>query len=244
MLKKIFFLIFKVSLILVITIIIYHSGIFYGGKKVQVNSQKTSIEQLTVTKKNISGDIEKAIEKQNPHPTTLIKDTNLIQNRSGSSITSINLMEHASQNDRPLLGIPNAKQGDSFKVDGPLWYDGNAKLAKYDSKSLQMDISMKAADKVLGYDVKLPFKLKDGKLNLSINLEKKSEGNYSLVIVDKNNNGSKQVQNVKETEKMIGGKKELTFAGALGTTTFTISSAGDIAIKPHGVPFTLDLNKN
>lgn len=254
MLKKIFLLIFKVSFALIFAISVYYSYLFYGVKKVEFNLQVNNfVKQVLGTEKTSnSAPVSKSqTQSQAPQTTTATpsaststKDTKTIQAKTGSSITSVNLVEHAEVNAKPIFGIPNAKQGDSFKVDGPLWYDGNAKLSKYDSKSMQMDISMKAADKVLGYDLNLPFKLKDGKLNLSISLDKKSEGKYTLVILDKNNNNSKQVQEVSETEKIIGSKKELTFSGAQGVTTFTISSAGDIAIKPHGVPFTLDLNKN
>lgn len=249
MLKKIFLLIFKVSFTLIFAISVYYSYLFYGGKKVEFNLQVNNFVKhvLGTEKTSNSAPVAKPqtqIQTSPPPETRAVKDTKTIQAKTGSSITSVNLVEHASPNDKPILGIPNAKQGDSFKVDGPLWYDGSAKLSKYDSKSMQMDISMKAADKILGYDLNLPFKLKDGKLNLSISLDKKADGKYTLVIFDKNNNNSKQVQSVTETEKMIGNKKELTFSGAQGVTTFTISSAGDIAIKPHGVPFTLDLNKN
>lgn len=237
----------KRKLLLLLPIMFIIDIVHVKESKMEVS---TNIQNLDSTNKTQntqkSVQIEK-VEKPKIEETKLVSiDKKVIINnpKEGSSIKSINMFETKKADEKPIMDLPNTKQGDSFKVDGPLWYDGSANLKKYDSKSMQFDISMKAAKSVLGFDTNIPYTIKDGKVNLSISIEKKSDGKYVMTTSDNNNNGSKLTNSVSSTEKMVGNKREIVFDAGYGNkTTFLVSKNGDMSIKPKGAPFSLDLYK-
>lgn len=153
-----------------------------------------------------------------------------------SRSTSTNTATQAP-NQQFVLGLPQTKQGDSFAVDGPLWYDGNATVRRYDSQALQLDITLKG-------DSQIPYAVKNGMANVSITLVKNPDGRYNLTILDNNNPANVDNQTVSAVERMVGVNKEITFASTSNRqTTFLISPNGSMSIKPQGSPFSLDLIK-
>lgn len=158
----------------------------------------------------------------------------------GTSKTNISFLE-SKINDKPAINIPNAKAGDKYEVDGPLWYDGTAELKKYDSNSMEVKINMKASEKVLGVKTNIPYIIKDGKVNISVKLEKGNGNDFKLTTTDHNNSDKKTTQTVTSS----GPDNNLTMSDKYGNkTTFNIKKNGNMSIKMAGAPFSIDLNKS
>lgn len=145
-----------------------------------------------------------------------------------------------------IVKVEDIKEGDTFVVDGPMWYDGTAKLNKFNEQTLDLNLEMKATDKFGAIE----FVIKDGSVNLDIVLDKPDE-DYRLTVVDNNNNGEKMVQdNLKieygETSGGLfsGSKDYIKVSNAEDSTTFTINKPGHISIKTSAIPVSVDLIKN
>lgn len=144
-----------------------------------------------------------------------------------------------------IVEVENIAQGDSFIVDGPIWYDGNAELLKFNNEILELHLEMKATDKFGQVD----FVVKDGSVNLNISLTKPDE-DYCLTVTDNNNDGKKLVQdNLKieygETEGGLFSKAKdyVKASNEKDETTFTVNSPGNISIKSTAMPVSVDLIK-
>lgn len=185
---------------------------------------------------NNTNTTQNQVKKENNVSSTSNLNSKLTQTTStGKSSANLSFVDN-----NPILNIPKAKAGDKFNVDGPLWYDGTATLKKYDQNTMEFDISMKAAKKVLGVNTNIPYEIKNGKISLSVKLEKTKDNEYILTTTDHNNSDKKDVQKVKST----GTDKNLTMTDKYGNkTSFTIKSNGDMSIKTAGAPFSLDLTK-
>lgn len=176
-----------------------------------------------------------------------IQQNNILNSKSdskqiasiGKSNSNFPFLEY-QKSSTPILNIPNAKAGDKFEVDGPLWYDGNATLNKFDDKTLEFSISMKAAKKVLGFETNIPYEMKNGKVSLNVKLEKIKDNEYILTTTDNNNNGKTYKQSVKSS----GSSSNVVMTDNYGNkTTFNIKGNGNMSIKMSGAPFSIDLNK-
>lgn len=195
-----------------------------------------------------SNQTDNKVTAKTENTTTPEKPSNIILNNKsdskqiasiGKSNTNFSFLEDKKLN-TPILNIPNAKAGDKFEVDGPLWYDGNATLNKFDDKTLEFSISMKAAKKVLGFETNIPYEIKNGKVSLNVKLEKIKDNEYVLTTTDNNNNGKTYKQSVKSS----GSSNNVIMTDNYGNkTTFNIKGNGNMSIKMSGAPFSIDLNK-
>lgn len=207
---------------------------------ISVNNNTT----INYTKAN-----DKKVSDKKPQEQVSVKDNssgnlNVKSNVSklpaqGKSTASLSIFE-SKVSDKPIINLPNTKAGAKYEVDGPLWFDGKAELKKYDASSLEFKINMKAADKILGQETNLPYKIKDGKVSLTVKLEKLSNNEFKMITIDHNNSDKKLTQNVKSS----GSESNVTMSDKYGNkTTFNVKKNGDMTIKVAGVPFGFDLNK-
>lgn len=105
-----------------------------------------------------------ASPKPSSTPTTVNTNTTPQVNPQPAPVTS----------QPPLITISGFKKGDQYNVDGPLWYDGTAKIEEFNNNEMKININMSAPA------VGLQFQLKDGKLNISIRLFRDSKLNCYL----------------------------------------------------------------
>lgn len=145
-----------------------------------------------------------------------------------------------------IVEVKDIKQGDTFIVDGPMWYDGTAELLKFDDKALDLHLNMKATDKFGAID----FVIKDGSVDLNMSLTKDGEY-YSLAVTDNYNNGQQLVQNNLKVQygKTEGGffskaKDYVKASNGKDETTFTVNSPGHILIESTAMSFSVELIKN
>ena len=141
----------------------------------------------------------------------------------------------------PLIPISGFKKGDEYSVDGPLWYDGSAKLQEFNSSEMRINIVMNVPS--LG----IPYQIKDGKIDVTIKFSKDSK--YNLYLSDNNKSKTYTVPQVGlETGKISGGwfskEKEYAKITALGQYyTFTVESPQVITISSNTLPGGLTLTK-
>ncbi len=141
----------------------------------------------------------------------------------------------------PIISISGFKKGDEYSVDGPLWYDGTAKLEEFNSSELRINIVMNAPN------VGIPYQLKDGKINVTIKFFKDSK--YNLHLYDNNKDKAYMVPQVGlEIGKLTGGwfSKDKEYAKITASTqyyTFTIESPQVITISSNTMPGGLTLTK-
>lgn len=144
-----------------------------------------------------------------------------------------------------IVEVEGFAPGDTFKVDGPMWYDGEAKLLEFNDKILTLELTMKATDSF----GKVDFVIKDGLVDLIIKLEKPDD-DYRLTVEDNNNNGKTLVQdNLKVEHGMTEDglftdpKKFIKASNEIDSTVFTIDKPGHINIKTTAMPVSVDLIK-
>jgi hypothetical protein len=146
-----------------------------------------------------------------------------------------------------ILKFPGVSAGDTFAVDGPAWYDGNAVLKRFDNNVLELNIKMRATD----FFGETGFKITDGKIDLDIRLEKNGD-KYKIITTDNNDNGSTFTERVLKVENgktesglFKSAKNFIKISDGVKTgTTFTINGPGNISIKTNAMPISLDLIKN
>lgn len=145
-----------------------------------------------------------------------------------------------------IVEVEGITEGDTFVVDGPMWYDGTAVLKKFNSNVLELDLVMKATESFGEID----FVIKDDNVNLSIVVDKPDE-DYRLIVIDNYNNGAQLIQdNLKveygETEGGFFSKAKdyVKVSNIKDETTFTINGPGNISIKTTAMPVGVDLIKN
>lgn len=141
----------------------------------------------------------------------------------------------------PLISISGFKKGDEYTVDGPLWYDGTAKLEEFSATEMRINIIMSAPS------VGLPYQLKDGKVNVTIRLFKDSKLN--LYLSDINKGKTYMVPGVSlETGKTDAGwfSTSKEYAKIVASTqyyNFTVESPTVITISSNAMPGGLTLTK-
>ncbi|MFN8577591.1 MAG: hypothetical protein U0354_12110 [Candidatus Sericytochromatia bacterium] len=141
----------------------------------------------------------------------------------------------------PLITISGFKKGDQYNVDGPLWYDGTAKIEEFNNNEMKININMSAPN------VGLQFQLKDGKINVSIRLFRDSKLNCYLY--DLNSGKTYMLPNPKlEMGKTEAGwfSTSKEFAKIISGTqfyNFTMESPTIISISSSIMPGGLTLTK-
>ncbi len=141
----------------------------------------------------------------------------------------------------PLISISGFKKGDEYNVDGPLWYDGTAKLEEFNNNEMKINIIISAPS------IGLPYQVKDGKLNVTIKLFRDSKLN--CYIYDLNSGKTYMLPNVTlETGKTESGwfstGKEFTkIVSSNQYYNFTVESTTVISISSNGMPGGLTLTK-
>ena len=136
------------------------------------------------------------------------------------------------------------KNGDEINVDGPLWYDGNAKLNKLEKDSFSISLNMKFPDidklsKMLGLgdDVSIPYKVVDGKLNIDISTEKLKNGFYQITIKDKNN--SDKIFTMSNMKSEISGDDSVKIQDKYNNIEFKTDGLNCSEINLNGISLTL-----
>lgn len=144
-----------------------------------------------------------------------------------------------------IVEVEGFEAGDTFMVDGPMWYDGEGKLLEFNDNILTLELTMKATDSFGAVD----FIIKDGMVDLIIKLEKPDD-DYRLTVEDNNNNGKTLVQdNLKlehgmtEDGLFTDPKKFIRASNEKDSTIFTMEKAGKINIKTSAMPVSVDLIK-
>lgn len=141
----------------------------------------------------------------------------------------------------PLITISGFKKGDTYNVDGPLWYDGTAKLEEFNNNEMRINMSISVPS------VGLPYQIKDGKINVTIKLFRDSKLN--CYIYDLNKNKTYMLPNVSlETGKTSSGwfSSEKEYAKIIATNqyyNFTVESPTVISITSNTMPGGLTLFK-
>ena len=143
----------------------------------------------------------------------------------------------------PLLSFPGFYKGAEFLADGPLWYDGTAKLEEYSAKELRLSILIGLPDIVKTY------KIKDGKANIAIKLNKDPKGKFILTISDLYAKKNFNLTDVKITSGKVDGnwfskeKKYTKISAGKQEYTFTIEDTGKVTISSTGMPGSLFLKR-
>jgi hypothetical protein len=143
-----------------------------------------------------------------------------------------------------LVEVEGFTEGDSFFVDGPLWYDGEAQLQTYNDKKLELRLNMKFPP---SFGI-LPYTIKKGKIDLMIIIEKEAKG-YSMLVTDSNANGA-VVENehgltVKYGTLNSAGEKDcVVICNKKYSVTFIIHNADKVIVKTSRFPVAVDLIKN
>jgi hypothetical protein len=142
-----------------------------------------------------------------------------------------------------MWALPQLSQGDNLYVDGPMSFDGTASLKTYNANTISFDMAIKADGKVLGFDVDIPFALRNGVAYANVTINKVSEGQYSLTITDINNPSYKQTELVSATERTLGSGKEITFSSNNKVRCTMTATSGSLSIKAPNLPFEVRMSK-
>lgn len=141
----------------------------------------------------------------------------------------------------PLINISGFKKGDQYNVDGPLWYDGTAKLEEFNDNEMKINMAISVPS------VGLPYQIKDGKINVTIKLFR--DPNLKCYIYDLNKSKTYMLPNVvletgKTTSGWFSSGKE--YAKIISTSqyyNFTVDSPSVISITSNTMPGGLTLIK-
>lgn len=143
-----------------------------------------------------------------------------------------------------LVDVEGFNQGNTFFVDGPLWYDGEATLKTYNESKLELVLKMKFPP---SFGI-LPYKVKDGKIDLMITIEKNGD-KYSMTTTD--NFADKVVEKEENLSVKYGftdhgsNKKEFVrICNESHAVTFIIHSPEKVTVKASKFPVGVDLIKN
>lgn len=173
--------------------------------------------------------------------TTTVSNTPVSGNSVAGSSTSTTTVSVIQA--KPIVSLTGFSKGDNFTVDGPLWYDGTAKLDELSSTQVSFNILMSVPPLVGSYQVK------DGRINISIRLEKDNKGIYNLMILDLFKNKAYLVPGVKlESGKTDGDwfnspKEYIKIFNTNFEYKFVISQPKTITITSSTMPGSLDLSK-
>jgi len=135
------------------------------------------------------------------------------------------------------------KKGDEITIDGPLWYDGKAKINDLSQKFISISMNMKCPDikalaKIFGSDnIYMPYKLIDGKLNLDVSAEKMKDGSYKMIIKDKNENNKIYTMPNMKAEILKDGS--LKIEDKYNTAEFKTKGLNRSEINLNGISVTL-----
>lgn len=138
----------------------------------------------------------------------------------------------------PIIDLPGFKSGDKFEIDGPLWYDGNGNFNRLDSSTIDLSFSMKvpgSADKL--------FKIVNGRVNLSLKVEKTPDNRIKLITTDNNNNGKTREDYGSISTKIVDGKKQYIISSNQGTLYMTCLKDGKFNLKIGDMPVSVDIIK-
>ena len=140
-----------------------------------------------------------------------------------------------------IIPIPIFSRGDEFYVDGPLWYDGTARIEQFNSNEMRINIVMNVPS------VGIPYQIKNGQINVTIKFFKNPK--YNLLLSDINRGKNFTVPGVRlEMGKIAGGwfTAEKEYAKIIASNQhylFTIDSPQVITISTNTIPGTLRLTK-
>lgn len=143
-----------------------------------------------------------------------------------------------------LVDVEGFIEGNSFYVDGPLWYDGEAHLKTYNETKLELILQMKFPP---SFGI-LPYKVVEGKIDLMITIEKDGD-KYSMTTTD--NYADKVVEREEGLSVKYGyidkgsNKKEFVrICNEDHAVTFIIHSPEKVTVKASKFPVGVDLIKN
>jgi len=140
-----------------------------------------------------------------------------------------------------IISLPGFSEGNEIFVDGPLWYDGEAKLQKYNQTILKLEMSISVPEINTGYQIK------DGKIRILLSLTKENK-KYQLEITDQNKeNANYLFRDVKvKNEKISAGifspeKKAIKITTEKQNYTFIIEDQGKMSITADNLPASIGL---
>lgn len=136
-----------------------------------------------------------------PKNSTNIKnnDNSISNNKNNNSITNKETST-IKPKPNPIFYMPGFTKGDTFSVDGPLWFDGDGKVNEFNENSLILNL------KVLVPPFPEGYKTKDSKINIELRINK-DNSKYSFAVKDLNSNLLYKFKNMTLTT----GKTEANF---------------------------------
>lgn len=155
-----------------------------------------------------------------------------------------NKSEKTSVKSKYLVDVEGFSEGNTFFVDGPLWYDGEAHLQTYNETRLELNLKMKFPP---SFGI-LPYKVKKGKIDLLITIEKNGDSfnmtttdNYAEKVVE-----SEEGLKVKHgyTDEKTGKKEFVRICNEQHSVTFIIHNPEKVTVKASRFPVGVDLIKN
>jgi len=146
----------------------------------------------------------------------------------GIAMASINLAADK------IMNLPGFNEGDKVEVDGPVWYNGDGKVDKFNEKVLDFNMRMKVPG---DFDT---YKVKDGKINISIKVEKQDDGSVMVTTTDHNDNDKA----IAEKGNIIAGTNKYTIKGDTQTVTLAIRGSGKLTLTSDQMgDYSIDINK-
>lgn len=143
-----------------------------------------------------------------------------------------------------LVDVEGFSEGDTFFVDGPLWFDGEAHLKTYNDKMLELFLKMKFPP---SFGI-LPYTVKKGMIDLIITIEKTGDhfsmsttDNYTGEVVEK-----EEGLDVKygHTNTSSVEKEFVRISNGSHSVTFIIQNSQKVTVKASKFPIGVDLIKN
>lgn len=119
-----------------------------------------------------------------------------------------------------IMNLPGFNEGDNVELDGPLWYNGNGRINKFNENVLDFNMRMKVPG---DFDT---YKVKDGKINISIKVEKQAKGSVLVTTTDHNDNNKAIV----EKGNIIAGTNKYTIKGETQTVMLEIKGTGKLTL--------------
>lgn len=167
-----------------------------------------------------------------------IKDFLNFQTPKGSTkVSAVSFFNNVTVK-TPIVNFPGFSEGDNLELDGPMWYNGDGKIKTLNDKVIDINISMKVPSSID------QFVIKDGKINISMKLEKQDDGKIKFTTTDHNDKDKSYVETGTIKEKEINGKKkQYIIKTDSQTVTLTEIQSGKFKIEMSSMPGSIEVIK-
>lgn len=147
---------------------------------------------------------------------------------------------------KPLPSFPGFRAGDALDIDGPLWANGTGRIVAMDANRLELQFTVKDPTDLPGIRklVNNPYIRKDGKVSISLRVERLDDGKVRASTVDLNDGKStgSSVGTISELNK--GGKKQYLIRTPDLNITITLTGPGKMNVELSALPVgSFDISK-